>query len=1194
MSYVNLHAHSHYSLLDGFGSPLSIVQRAKELGCSAAALTDHGVTYGLIEFYSAAKKEGIKPVLGCEIYVAPRSRFDKEAKVDVKPFHLILLAKNNVGYQNLLKLVSKAHLEGFYYKPRVDEGLLKAYGEGLIALSACLVGQLPRAILSDNDEEIDRIVKNYIDIFGKENYFLEVQDHPLVENQQIVNFKLRELAKKYKLSLVATNDSHYPRPEDSEVHDVLLSIQTQTTVDTENRLRYTGDYSMRDEKDLRAAFAEFPGAVDNTLKIADMCDVNFEFGVNLIPSFSAPQNENPDVYLRQLCTEGLKNRFVGKSIPKVYIERLEYELNTVHKMGFDTYFLIVHDFVKYARDNKVVVGPGRGSAAGSILAWSLNITDLDPIEHGLFFERFLNPDRVSMPDIDIDFADNRRDEVLNYVINKYGRDNVAQIITFGTMAPRAAVRDVGRALGYPYQEVDKLAKTVPPPVLGKHVPLKTSVVDDPDLRHSYEADPRAKILLDYAMKIEGTVRHSGTHACAVVISEKPLTEYTALQFGASGGTEIITQYSAKPLESLGLLKMDFLGLRNLTVIEQTCKILKRTKKIELNMDTLPLDDALTFELLKRADTTGVFQLESAGMRRYLKELKPNKFEDIVAMGALYRPGPMEWIPTYIKGKHNPDKVKYLHPSFKSVLQSTYGVAVYQEQILQLARDFAGFTLGEADILRKAVGKKIGSLLHTQRQKFVEGAIKNGHDKSFAEEVFEKVIEPFAGYGFNKAHAVCYGMIAYRTAYLKAHFPVEFMTSLLCSDATNTDRVVLEIKECNEMGIDVLPPSINESYSNFTVVDDKTIRFGLMATKGVGEGPVKEVISIRKLNGPFKSLEDFARRVPCKLLNKKLVQALACSGALDEFGDRNLLAENFDEIAKFAKIVQEAASGDQTNIFGMMDDYVSVDLINLRKVPLSTQLGRLQWEKEFLGMYVSGHPLRGLRRYISKKAHLIGDLTEKQVNKSIKILGLVSNIRKILTKSGTYMMTFVVEDLTARVNVILFPKVFSQFGSVIVDGHVVCLSGKLDFRRGQYQVICDAVKDLSIEAMVTNAKENGLFDPKEKLNHVVRLLDDLLAEKVVAEEVSEVAGIEDFDISGVSGISEVKAPDVANVQDDFYLIEIPDGVSSAKMKALNELLTSNKGDTPVEIFVGSARKRIKLPFGVNIGKKLKSQVSALLV
>lgn len=1190
MSFVNLHGHSHYSLLDGLGSPKEIVARAKELGYPAVALTDHGVTYGLVELYQEAKYAGIKAVLGCEFYVAPRTRFDKEGKADTKPYHLTVLAETNEGYQNILKLVTKAHLEGFYYKPRVDYGLLKAYSKGLIVLSGCLAGHLSRSILSGNEEEIHRVIEMHIEIFGKENYFLELQDHPLVESQGIVNERLKQLAKQYNLPMVLTFDSHYPRPEDTDAHDILLCIQTGTNVSDENRMRYSGDFSLRDVDELKEAFSDVPEVFENPLKIAERCSVEFEFGNNLIPSFKTPQNEASDAYLRQIALDGLKRKFGDAEIPADYLERLDYELSTVNKMGFDTYFLIVHDFVKYAKDQKILVGPGRGSAAGSILAWSLNITDLDPIEYGLFFERFLNPERVSMPDIDIDFADNRRDEVLNYVIEKYGRDYVAQIITFGTMAPRAAVRDVGRALGYPYQEVDQLAKTIPPPILGKQVPLETSIIDDPSLSTIYKNDPRAKVLLDYAKRLEGTVRHVGTHACAVVISEKPLTEYTSLQYGAGDGNEIVTQFSAKPLEDLGLLKMDFLGLKNLTVIEDTAVIVKRTRNIDVDIATIPLDDAKTFELLQRADTTGVFQLESGGMKRYLKELKSTKFEDIVAMGALYRPGPMEWIPTYIKGKHNPEKVKYLDKSFKSILEPTYGVAVYQEQILQIARDFAGFSLGEADILRKAVGKKIPTLLAEQREQFIKGAVKNGHKEAFAREVFESVIEPFAGYGFNKAHAVCYGLIAYQTAYLKAHYPIEFMTALLCSDAGNTDRVVLEIKECTEMGIDVLPPSVNESFSNFTVVDEKTVRFGLLAIKGVGEGPIREIIKARDAGGKFKSLEDLAKRVPPQFLNKKLIQSMAYSGALDEFGDRNQLAENYEAISSFAKHCHVSSLNGQTDIFGSLEEEDGNKAANLklRDVPLSSNMQRLKWEKQFLGMYVSGHPLRGLKKYISRKGNLIGSLSDKNVGKTIKILGMVGDLKKILTKSGAYMLMFSLEDPSAKVNAVLFPKSFAQFGADVMEDRIVGISGKLDFRRGQYQVICDSLKILSIEAMIDNAKEAGLYNPEDRSDIAIRLLDDIMDEKKRDSEAVASSGSEILPVPGT------EHPEVEDfVLEDSFMIEVPSATEATVMESLKDLLLQNKGETSVEIYLRDVDRKIKLPFGIQLSSALKDSINSLL-
>lgn len=1189
MSYVNLHGHSHYSLLDGFGSPKEIVKRAKELGYPAAALTDHGVTYGLIELYEAAKEAGIIPVLGCEFYVAPRTRFDKDPKLDVKPYHLTILAENNEGYKNLLEMVSKAHLEGFYYRPRIDYGLLKAHSKGLIVLSGCLAAHLPRSILSGNEEEVHRVIKEHIDMFGKDSYFLEMQDHPLIENQQIVNARIKELAKEYGLGLVVTNDSHYPRPEDKDIHDVLLCIQTQANLSDENRMRYTGDFSIRAVEDLLKAFPDCPEAISNTVKIAERCKVEFDFDNNLIPSFATPQLEKPEVYLRMLCEEGLKVRFPDEAvIGPEYFERLNFELDIVHKMGFDTYFLIVHDFVKYAKDNGIIVGPGRGSAAGSIIAWTLRITDMDPIAHGLFFERFLNPERVSMPDIDIDFADTRRDEVLSYVINKYGRERVAQIITFGTMAPKAAVRDVGRALGYPYAEVDALSKIVPAPVLGKHMPLESSIKNDPELKREYENNERAKVLLDYARRLEGTVRHVGTHACAVIIADNPLVEYTALQYGAGGRGEIVTQYSAKPLESLGLLKMDFLGLRNLTIMEKTVNFAKSRHGVSVDINNLPMEDEKTFEVFQRGDTTGVFQFESGGMRRYLKQLKPTRFEDVVAMGALYRPGPMDWIPTYIKGKHEPESVKYLDPSFKLILESTYGVAVYQEQILQLARDFAGFSLGEADLLRKAVGKKIPSLLAEQCENFVAGAVKNGHDEKFSKKVFADVVEPFAGYGFNKAHAVCYGMIAYQTAYLKAHFPVEFMTALLCCDANNMDRVVLEIKECSEMGISVLPPSVNESVSEFTVVGEKAIRFGLLAIKGVGEGPIGEIISARDKAGPFKSLEDFARRVSAQVINKKLIQALAYSGAFDEFGDRNQIAESYEDIASFAKMVQNRESNGQIDLFGTLEDQSELSSFRLKMVEKASNLQKLKWEKEFLGIYVSGHPLKGFKRYISRKALLIETITRKRIDKQITVIGIVSEFRKMMTKSGGYMATFVVEDPTARMAAIAFSRALDNFGANLANDVVASITGKFVERRGQFQIVVDSMKVLSLDAMTSNAKEAGMFEVDDKETIAIRSLDDILAEVDFDEENPAPAG------EGV--VSKSAPPEAAQLPDEeaeIFNITVPAGSSAEAMTALKQILIGNQGETAVELYFVESGKKLKLPFGVTLSPELKSGVNKIL-
>ncbi|EKD47842.1 MAG: hypothetical protein ACD_65C00261G0001, partial [uncultured bacterium] len=792
MTFVHLHNHTHYSLLDGLTKVEECIDLCKEFSMPAMAITDHGVMYGAIEFYQKLKDAGIKPIIGCEAYITP----DRTVKnPNEKYSHLLLLAKNEKGYKNLMKLTTLAHLEGFYYKPRIDFDILEKYSDGLIGLSACLSGDIPKALLANDYVKARELTTKFQNIFGKDSFFLELQHHPELEEWMIVNDQMPRLSKDTGAPMVGTNDCHYARFADADAHDILLCVQTGKTVFDEDRMRYNGDFSIRDPRKLAKYFNKISEeCVKNTLAIADQCNLELTFGENKIPSFKTPDKKNPDKYLKELCEKGLNERYESKPSKEV-VDRLEYELGIINKLGFSTYFLIVWDFVKYAKDQGIVVGPGRGSAAGSIISYSLGITELDPLDYDLLFERFLNPARVSMPDIDIDFADNRRDEVLQYVIDKYGADNVAQIITFGTMAAKAAVRDVGRALGFSYSDVDRIAKMIPPPVLGKHIPLKDSVENDPELGSSYKEEEMSKKILDMAIKIEGTIRHAGTHACAVVIADEPLTEYTPLQYPTGGKEGIVTQYSMKPLADLGLLKMDFLGLKNLTILQTALGIVKRTKGEEIDLATLPLDDKQTFELMAEGRTTGVFQFESGGMKRYLKELKPTALNDLIAMNALYRPGPMEWIPSYIKGKHNSKKVKYLHDSLEPILKQTYGVAVFQEQVMKLSQVFAGLELGEAYLLLKGIAKKDPKIVEEQRSRFIEGAKANGHSEKLATDVFEKVIEPFAGYGFNKSHSACYSMIAYQTAYMKAHYPTAFMAALLSSDSGDTDRVVIEINEC---------------------------------------------------------------------------------------------------------------------------------------------------------------------------------------------------------------------------------------------------------------------------------------------------------------------------------------------------------------------------------------------------------------
>lgn len=1156
MSFVHLHNHTHFSLLDGLSRPKDCVRIAKEQGSPAIAITDHGVLYGAIEFYKAAKEEDIKPVIGCEIYIAPEGRLKKEPGTKIN--HMTLLAETTEGYGNLITLVTKAHLEGFYYKPRVDYGLLKVYGKGLIALSGCLKGEVAEAILAGNEERAAEIIRMYQQIFGKENFFLEVQDHSEMQNQILLNEALFRLAKATGTPLVATNDNHYPRKEDRDPHDILLCIQTGKNIRENDRMKYIGDFSIRHPKEMEESFRDHPEAIKNTLEIAQRCNVEIPFGGNLIPHFKPPEGKSAQKYLRELCEEGVKKRY--QNVTKEIEERLDYELQTIHTAGFDTYFLIVHDFVRYAKELGVIVGPGRGSAAGSLVAYALKITDVDPLKYGLLFERFLNPERVSMPDIDIDFDDERRNEVLDYVVKKYGRDNVAQIITFGTMAARAAVRDTGRAMGYPYDEVDRLAKLIPAPIQGRHTPLEKSIHNDPGLRRAYEQDPRAKELLQNAIRLEGTVRHAGTHACAVVISEEPLVRYTPLQ-KSTDEEVVITQYSMKPLEDLGLLKVDLLGLKNLTIIRETLQTVERCYGEKIILTEIPLDDKKTFELLTKGETTGVFQLESGGMRRYLKDLKPTSLNDIIAMVSLYRPGPMPWIPMYIRGKHEPASVSYVHQSFEGILKETYGVAVYQEQILEIARDFAGFSLGEADILRKAVGKKDPKLLKGEREKFVNGAVAKGHSKKFAENVFEKIIEPFAAYGFNKSHATCYALIAYHTAYLKAHYPAAFMAALLTADSNNEDRIAIEVDECETMGISVLPPSVNESLSNFTVVSQHTIRFGLKAIKGIGGQPIAAIIEAREKKGRFQNLEDFCKRVLSSVFNKKFLEALAYSGALDELGERKALAASVDEITRYAKTIQSVASDGQTDIFGMMspDDTSHHAALSLKKISPATRLERLQWEKEFLGLFVSGHPLQGLRKYLAKKAHPIRSLNEKLIGKTVRVAGIVARAKKVLTKSGAYMAYFTLEDLTGRLEMVVFPNAYHEFAGLIGEGQIITVEGRLERRRDTLQFIAQSIQDISLESMVKNAKGDGLFDENERY---VRSL--------AAEEETDPENLP-------------------------FTIELSENMDEENMKYLKTLLAANRGHRKVvlKIHSGNNVEMITLPFGVDVNEELRQKIGEVV-
>ncbi|PIQ73942.1 MAG: DNA polymerase III subunit alpha [Candidatus Portnoybacteria bacterium CG11_big_fil_rev_8_21_14_0_20_44_10] len=1052
MRFTHLHVHSHYSLLDGLPKINDLISRVKDLGMDSVALTDHGVMYGVVEFYKKAVKEGVKPIIGNEMYLAPRTRFDKEARIDQKAFHLLLLAKNKAGYENLIKLTTKAHLEGFYYKPRIDKELLREHADGLIGLTACLSGEIPRAIIAGNIEKAEELTAEYREILGPENFYLEVQHHPNLEYQEKVNQALIKLGKKLKISLVATHDVHYLNPDDADAQDILMAVQTGAKTDDEGRLTMTGEnFSLQPPEQMIKWFSEIPEAIENTQKIVEQCNFQLKLGEIQLPHLKVPTGKTPEEYLKELCQRGLAQRY--ENITKEISDRLKYELGVIGKTGFASYFLIVQDFVNWSKNSGVIVGPGRGSAAGSLVSYLLNITDIDPLRYDLLFERFLNPERISMPDIDLDFADARRDEVIAYIREKYGEDHVAQIITFGTMAARAAIRDVGRVLNYPYTFCDQLAKMIP---FG--LTLQKAIDESAELGHAYKTDNGARKIINMAIKLEGVVRHASTHACGLVITRQTLDELTPRQHPAGDEKTIVTQYEMHSIEDLGLLKMDLLGLKNLTIIENALKIIKNTCNETIDISRLPLDDKPTYELLQEGKTTGVFQLESGGMKRNLKELKPTQFEDIIAMVALYRPGPIEFIPEFIARKHGLKEIEYLHPKLETILKNTYGICVYQEQLMAIAKELAGFTLTEADILRKAVGKKIKKLLDEQRGKMMNGMIRNGISEEIASKIWQWA-EPFASYGFNRSHAACYAMVGYQTAYLKAHFPTEFMSALMTSEENDIERVSFLVDECQTMGVQILPPNINESLANFTVIETNQIRFGLRAIKNVGDNVVKTIINEKKANGPYKSISDFLERVQTKDLNKKSLESLVKSGAFDALGERNEFLLNMETLLSYAKETQKNKSNGQISLFGS-NSKVANHQLKLAEVPPATKKEKLFWERELLGLYISGHPMREYKELLEKNSLPIGKITKQMAGKQVKVGGIINKIRKIVTRTGRPMLFVQIEDSQSKTEVIVFPNVLDKTATIWQEDKMVLITGKVSDRDEEIKIICDSVKEIT--------------------------------------------------------------------------------------------------------------------------------------
>ena len=1076
--FVHLHVHTEYSLLDGFSRLKKLINRCKELNMDAIAITDHGCMFGAIDFYKEAKKAGIKPIIGCEVYTAARSLNDKDPNYDKSQGHLVLLAENMTGYSNLIKMVSKSYVEGFYYKPRVDMEELRQHSEGIIALSACLAGDVSQALMDRNYEKAKRLTLEYRDIFGKDNYFLEIQDHNLPEQKE-VNAGIIKLSKELDIPLVATNDLHYVNKEDSKIHDILMCIQMGKTVNDPSRMRFGSDeFYLKSREEMEEIFPYAIDALDNTVKIAERCNVEFDFNTIHLPNYDVPEGYTTNSYLRELCFKGLKERYENPN--EEVIERLNYELSVIEKMGYVEYFLITWDFINYAKENNIMVGPGRGSAAGSIVAYTLKITDIDPIKYSLLFERFLNPERVSMPDIDIDFCYERREEVIDYVKHKYGEDHVAQIITFGTMGAKAAIRDVGRVLDIPYNKVDKIAKEIP---FALGMTIDKALDTNPNLRELYENDAETKEIIDISKSIEGMLRHASTHAAGVVISKKPVDEYVPLYKHQDA---ITTQFTMTTLEELGLLKMDFLGLRTLTVIRDALDLIEKNYGKKIDVSKMDYDDAKVYELLSSGNTLGVFQLESAGMRSFMKQLKPDNFEDIVAGISLYRPGPMDSIPTYIENKNNPDKVKYIHESLRPIMEVTYGCLVYQEQVMQVVRDLGGYSYGRSDLVRRAMGKKKMDVMEEERQYFIygkkdedgnveiPGCISNGIPEDVANKIFDDMID-FAKYAFNKSHAAAYGVLSYETAYLKAHYPVEFMAALITSVMGNTDKVVEYIRECNALGIDVLKPDINKSFGKFSV-EGNNIRFGLAAVKNVGVNVINNIIDEREINGTFTDFVDLVKRLDSKDTNKRVLESLIKCGAFD-----NISQNRASLMAGYESLLDSISMDRKKNIQGQISLFDSFgtsneteqfqDIYTMPKREEYEERERLNLEKEVLGMYVSGHPLSQYKEELERKTSIdngkLNSLKEDEEaffsldDREVIMGGMVVNKTIKTTKRNDIMAFIELEDLYGTIEVIVFPQILQRYNAILNEDSIIYVKGRLNIKEGENaKIIANEFKDIN--------------------------------------------------------------------------------------------------------------------------------------
>ena len=1206
--FVHLHNHTHYSLLDGLTKIDELIDFVKESGMEAVAVTDHGTMSGLVELYKTCDAAGIKAIMGLEAYVAARNMEDRDPAYDKERFHITLLAMNNIGFENLCRLITEAEMNGKYYKPRIDHRVMEKYNEGIICLSGCAGSEISMAIRNDDEERLKTLVDWYSKVYDG-RFYLEMQDHGHPDSpthwseQTKINNRLMKLHDETGLPLVVTCDAHYIHHSDQDAHEVLLCVGTGSKISDTNRMSLK-DFQLHvipPDEIIERWKDTCPEAIRNTKRIADRCNVTLDLGRILIPKFPIETGETEKQYLDNMVYRGLAERYgiytrdeaATKTVEEIkpllsdeVNERIEYELGVVDKMGYNGYFLIVQDFINWGKDQGIIYGPGRGSAAGSLLAYAIKITEVNPLEYDLLFERFLNPDRISMPDIDTDIQDNRRDEVIEYCTQKYGKARVGNICTFGKMMAKNAVRDVARVLEVPYAEADRIAKLVPDPVMGHHVKLKDAIKTEPDLKKEYETNPTAKEVIDFAMRLEGTIRSHGVHACGVVIAPDDLVKFLPMEVSAKG--PLATQFPSTQVEELGLLKMDFLGLSNLSVIQQALRIIKKVYKREINMNKLPLDDPKVYELFQRGDTTGVFQFESAGMKRYLRDLKPTKFDDLIAMNALYRPGPMQFIESFIKRRHGEEEITYLHPGLENSLKSTYGILIYQEQFMQASKEWCGFTGGQADTLRKAVGKKKVKLMEQVKPQFIEGAVKvGGATEEIANKFWDQLLD-FANYCFNKSHAACYALVAYWTAYLKTYYPDAFMAALMTADMRWTDRLAIEMTECKRMGLRVLGPDINESYSDFaTVGTTGTVRFGIAAIKGMGKALAEEVIAERDANGKFKSVCDFAKRVSSSKFNKKSWESAIKTGCFDSFGDRSDLLYNLEKIQAYGNKMQKDASNGQTDLFGAMGAAVEIPEVEITPAPTKySDKEQLMWERDLMGLYISAHPLDKYEAYFQEQTMPISEIKPNIDGATVIVGGIITNVRSLVTKSGSKMAFVKIEDKISEIEVIVFPKTFEQVGAKLVQDAVVKVTGRVNATDRDGNKIDEAKINAEQIDVITDEELQSYESTGVQLKVPTKGVSQKPRNRVSASNVSGGKPNGGGKSSApATHFSTTASGDAQPIKPKKVFVRVMDPSNTSALISLKKACANFPGLSEIILVIGEEKKAMRMPFKCDPEQKL---------